>query len=517
MDRNHDLTAVFVEAASEHLFSDDFELGSFLAWSGTATTTNGSATVESIIPRNGRFSAQYSVDTGTGVRRAYSYVNLSNYAELAVNTYLYFDEGLSLANGEILWLIQFADSNGTVLASYGVRADVSGNRWAVQYGSTAYGTASPPIPGPVEGRWYLLQAYYLHASTGPTIVLSVNGAPLVSLSQDTSVANNVASVRIGVDYYSGGSVARICFDDLLVDDHATPQSQFSISLRSVQDDAITKNLGSIILDGANYTLSGYSSKIAGSYALGFSAASSYMFNHWVATGSAVIANVYSQWTTITVYGSCSVQAFYLLASAHDQLFGDGFESGSFNRWTGITVTTGNSASVSPTLPHSEVYSGQFNIISGAGTRRAYCYTNIGSLTQLTASAYVYLDSTSLVNGQSMWLIQFIDSGGNPLSSFGMRADASGTKWAVQYASLAYVLAAPSVPAPSIGQWYLLRAYYVHTATGASIVLSVDGAIVASLSQDTSGANNVATIRFGICYYDASSAIAAYIDDVVVKR
>jgi hypothetical protein len=169
------------------------------------------------------------------------------------------------------------------------------------------------------------------------------------------------------------------------------------------------------------------------------------------------------------------------------------------------------------MPHSGVYSGQFDVISGAGTRRAYSYAIIGSLTQLTASAYVYLNNTSFTSEQSMWLIQFIDSSGNVIASFGLRADASGTRWAVQYANLAYGLAAPDLPAPSAGQWYLVQAYYVHASAGLPIVLSINGLPVAFLSQDMSAANNITTIRFGIGYYDASSAATAYIDDVTIER
>lgn len=249
----------------------------------------------------------------------------------------------------------------------------------------------------------------------------------------------------------------------------------------------------------------------------FTAISGYVFSHWVATGSVSVSNMYGQSTTITVYGYGSVQAFYSVTATQNRLFSDGFESGSFNRWTSTTTTTGNSANVVSTLSHSGAYSAQFNVISGVGTKRSYCYVNIGAQTQLTANAHVYFDAMSLVNGQSMWLIQFTDSGGSALASFGMRADASGTRWAVQYASLAYGLAEASIQAPSAGQWYLLQAYYVHASSGPSIVLSVNGAVVASLNQDSSGANNVASIRFGIGYYDAGSAAVAYIDDVTVER
>jgi hypothetical protein len=172
------------------------------------------------------------------------------------------------------------------------------------------------------------------------------------------------------------------------------------------------------------------------------------------------------------------------------------------------------------MPHSGTYSGQFLANAGPSSpaRRAYAYENVGGLAELVANAYVYIaDGLSLANGQSMWLIQFVDSGGNALASFGVRADSSGLHWAVQYSSYPYAVAASSVAAPLEGQWYLLQAYYTHASTGKTIVLTVDGAEVASLTRNTYSSNNVANVRFGVDYYVNTSAAQVYIDDVTIDN
>ncbi|MDQ1281313.1 MAG: Flg new 2 protein [Thermoproteota archaeon] len=205
----------------------------------------------------------------------------------------------------------------------------------------------------------------------------------------------------------------------------------------------------------------------------------------------------------------------IVSSSTQHIFTNGFESGNFNAWTGTTTTTGGSATVVTSPHYSGTYSGQFSVNTGSGTRRAYCYENLGGLTQLTASAYVYLASGLPSSGQSTWLIQFVDSSGNALASYGIRADALGSHWAVQNGNTPFAMAASSVSAPVTGQWYLLQAYYTHSATGKTIVLTVNSQEVASLTQNTVNANNVANARFGIGYYIGSPAARVNIDDVTI--
>jgi hypothetical protein len=510
MNGNHNLTAVFVESASEHLFADGFESGSFVAWSGTTTTTGSSAIAVSTLHNTGTYSGQFTVGSGSGTRRAYSYENLGGLAELTASAYVYVADGLPLVSDRSMWLFQFEGPVGTVLASFGIRADNTGSRWALQYGNTPYFIGTT---GPSSGVWYLLEAYFTHAASGKTLALSVNGVEVASLSQNTVSASNVVRVRFGMTYFAGSSAATAYVDDVAIDVQTTPPTIYDVSLQSGQDDASTSNLGSITFDSVNYALPTTASKTSGTYAVTYSAASGYVFNYWVTTGSVSVANLNAQSTTIAVSGTGSLTVVY---SSSTHLFTDGFESSGFSSWSGATVTTGSSATIVSSLRHSGSYSGLFGVITGSSTRRAYCYENLGGLAELSAGEYVYIaDGLPLANGQSMWLIQFIDSGGNALASFGVRADGTGTKWTVQSGNYPYALAGSSVDAPVEGQWYLLQAYYTHAASGKTIVLTVNGLEVVSLSQNTAGANNVANARFGISYYAGASTATVNIDDVTI--
>ena len=196
------------------------------------------------------------------------------------------------------------------------------------------------------------------------------------------------------------------------------------------------------------------------------------------------------------------------------IFADGFESGDFRAWTGVTNTTGGSANVVSSRPHSGSYSAQFNINSGNGTRRAYCFKNLTSLSELYASAYVYVaDGLPLANGQSLWLIQLTNSSDATVGSFGLRADASGTRWAIQYSNWPYILGASGL---SEGNWYFVEAYYKNSGSGKTLTIYVDGVEVASLNQDTRSSNNVTAVRFGIGYYSGASAASVFIDDTSVN-
>jgi hypothetical protein len=99
------------------------------------------------------------------------------------------------------------------LGSYGVIADGSGIWWAVQYAGypSAIGAS-----GPSGGGWYLLEAYFTHAASGPTLTLSVDDVEVASLEWDTSSSSAVASARFGIGYYTGAPAITVYVDDVTI-------------------------------------------------------------------------------------------------------------------------------------------------------------------------------------------------------------------------------------------------------------------------------------------------------------
>ena len=194
------------------------------------------------------------------------------------------------------------------------------------------------------------------------------------------------------------------------------------------------------------------------------------------------------------------------------LFSDGFESGNFNSWSGTTTATGSVSVVSSPVS-SGSYSGQFAITAGAGTRRAYTYyEDVADLNDGYASADVYVPSgLSLADGQALWLIQFADSSGNVLAAYGIRGGASGMQWTVQYDGWPYAMGT----AFSGSGWFNLNVLFTHASSGPTLVLNVDEVEAASLIYDTSAIANVASARFGVCYYTGAGAITINVDDAAV--
>jgi hypothetical protein len=231
MDYNHDLTAIFTTIPGTYLFTDGFESGSG-AWTGTTTTLGSSASVVSDISLIGNYSGRYDVNSGTGTRRAYSYVGLPGLAEVTSYANVYITDGLPLADGQNMWLIQFVDSSSSVMVSFGLRAESSGTRWAMQYGDGATIASAPSsVPLPAEGQWYLLEAYYVQASTGKTIKLTVNGVEAVSLAVDTTGDKSLVEIRFGIDYYASNSAATLYIDDVTIDS-TTQQTWHTLSVQT---------------------------------------------------------------------------------------------------------------------------------------------------------------------------------------------------------------------------------------------------------------------------------------------
>ncbi len=566
MNSNYNLTAVFIVTPGQRIFADGFESGSFSAWNGTVTTTGGTAIASTSNVYNGTYSGNFSISSGTGARRAYAYVNLNNLTKLYTRAYVYIPSNLLLSSGQSLWLVQFADAGNSVIASFGIRADASGLRWAVQYGNWPYSIGSSL---PTAGSWYMVEANFTHATSGKTIILKVNGTEVASLNQDTSTANNVWLARFGIAYYVGGAATSIALDDVAIYSEFVPTVKYDLSVNTQGNGNTSPIVGTYqydagtiasvsatpssgwtftgwLLNGTDYGLSnpctltmnanynltavfsetpivqyqlhvqtiGQGSTNATGDALYNSGtsvnvlaavASGWSFSYWLLNGTNVgLTNPYS----LIMDNNYNLTAVFTEIQT-GYIFADGFESGSFSAWSG----TSGSSTVNTNQVYNGTYSAYYSVSAGTGTRRAYSYVNINSSSTVYARAFIYIPSTlTLADGQSLWLIQFADVDNSVMASYGIRADASGPKWAVQYSNWPYAV---NSSVPSGGGWYLVEAYFTQAASGPTLVLSVNGVKVVSMEQNTSGADNVAIVRFGIGYYVGTAATAIYIDDVII--
>jgi hypothetical protein len=198
------------------LFEDGFESGSS-AWSGTNATKKAFYGIASNRSHSGNASAFFTVTPSNGTRRAYCYIDVNNLTQVYASAYVYIEKGSKLSEGQNMWFIQFVDSNRIVLASFGARGSWSGTRWAVQSGQYPNALATYGVPTPAERRWYLLEAYFTRSAMGRTIVLSVDGVEVVSLTHEIEREESVARLRFGLGFYAGHNVGSVYVDDIILD------------------------------------------------------------------------------------------------------------------------------------------------------------------------------------------------------------------------------------------------------------------------------------------------------------
>ncbi|MCJ7769958.1 polysaccharide lyase, partial [Candidatus Bathyarchaeota archaeon] len=516
MNGDKTVTATFTEP-SAHLFEDGFESGNFALWNGQDT----GASISTVNPLQGTYHLRSSLTSGANNLWGGIYKSISGTNPVYLGALVDFNAPPNTDN-EDQWVLCFSQSTaGNALAYAGLRRVSGTNYWAIWYlsaGTTlTYQISSIAF---VDGWHDLELAIYRGTSSNGWVEFRVDGVLVCSAHNLSNSGRTLSYARVGFSYSDAQSAtsSTVDIDNVTIDSDVAPPMLYNVNMLS--SGASTNNLGSITFDGTNYTLPNSISKATGSYSISFTPSLGYVFDHWATTGSVSVAYPNAQSTTITVGGIGSLETVYSLAPIPVHLFADGFESGGFIAWSGTSITTGSSATVGSAKPHNGMYSAQFNVTSGSGTsaRRAYSSVSGLSLAEVNASAYVYIAyGLPLTSGQNMWLIQFVDPSGNALASFGMRADASGTHWAVQSGNYPYAMAASAVPTPSNGQWYLLEAYYTHSATGKTLILSVNGVEVVSLAQNTSAANNVATVRVGIDYYVTSTSAMIYVDDVTIDN
>jgi hypothetical protein len=179
-------------------FEDDFESGDFGAWSGTTLTSGDLATVTTLKPYSGTYSARfrtYAISSGT--KRAAAYKSITESSTVYARAYFYISEGLPLTDtGDRFTLIQFLTSNGDKISNLQIRHVAEGDRFTILSSDKTQSTSAVI---PKLSTWYCLELYTkVHATEG-SVRAFINGVERLSLSNiNTAQWGNIASVRFGL-------------------------------------------------------------------------------------------------------------------------------------------------------------------------------------------------------------------------------------------------------------------------------------------------------------------------------
>ena len=202
--------------SSSTALSDNFESGNFGWWNMQFTTEGESAYVTRISwgapVYEGYYCARFRTDGQYSIARSYIYKDVDSTASIYASAKINYDSGLLLNKWDALWTIQFLDSTGSVIASYGVKANQDSPKWAVMHGSqTNFGSF-----GPRQDTWYTIETMFTKSSSGDTLAMYVDGAKVASIVVSSAGEDNVEAVRIGIPYNDAGYTSAIYVDSIII-------------------------------------------------------------------------------------------------------------------------------------------------------------------------------------------------------------------------------------------------------------------------------------------------------------
>jgi len=195
------------------------------------------------------------------------------------------------------------------------------------------------------------------------------------------------------------------------------------------------------------------------------------------------------------------------------LFDDGFESGDFSAWSGVTLSPNDHADVVDLNPYSGTFSARFETGAiSSGTKRAYTYKDINGSPTIYARACFYIaDGLPLTDTDDRFtLIQFLSSSGSAISNLQIRH--------VQGEDRFTVLAFGSTQTtagiyPEENKWYCLELLTCIHSTEGAVKGYINGVEYLSLTgMNTTELGNVATVRFGLANsIDIQHGLVVYCD------
>lgn len=182
------------------------------------------------------------------------------------------------------------------------------------------------------------------------------------------------------------------------------------------------------------------------------------------------------------------------------IFEDNFETGDFSKWTGISVSSGETATVVNLKPHHGIYNGRFASDARTSSEYAYCYRSIDN-TEVYARGYVYVPRGLPLNdnGDRFYFMR-LRAGSQSLSGVGIRRNNGVDRW-ILYGSDGSGLVGPSYAGSSTiqtGRWYCVELHWKKDASQGLVEVYVDGTKILQITGiDTSYYGNANKVDFGL--------------------
>jgi len=184
---------------------------------------------------------------------------------------------------------------------------------------------------------------------------------------------------------------------------------------------------------------------------------------------------------------------------NEKMFDDSFESGGFSAWSGLTLTSGDDATVARKTSYYGEYGAKFQTYSiASGTKRACVYKGIEESPVVYARGYFCIaEGLPLVDTDDRFtLLQFLGSDEKIICNLQVRRVHGEDRFAI----LAFTgdMQTTTTVYPTSDTWYCVELFIQIHATEGAIKAYIDGVERLSLTQiDTTMLGNILTIRFGL--------------------
>jgi len=209
---------------------------------------------------------------------------------------------------------------------------------------------------------------------------------------------------------------------------------------------------------------------------------------------------------------------YVSTPVSGYLFADGFESGSFSKWTGRSLSSGETASVVNTRSHHGIYSAKFTSSGSGGNEYAFSYKTIASSTELYARGYFYVSQSGIVQNDDRFYFIAFRAGSNNVAYAGWRKINGVVKWTLLIKSGTSSIVSYSTSSPALYRWYRVELHWTMSTSAGRGDLWVNGVKVASLSgRNTAALGSVNSVRFGLPLIANCGATRAYADCLVLSK
>jgi len=199
-------------------------------------------------------------------------------------------------------------------------------------------------------------------------------------------------------------------------------------------------------------------------------------------------------------------------------FEDGFESGDFSAWKSTVITSGDTASVTNTMPHHGSYGAKFTSNGDAIYEAAYSYLVTPQSSELYARGYVKVSQIGFASdGDRLFLIRF-GASENGVAFAGWRQVSGQLLWNLIIRDGTTWVTAYSTTIPSVDLWYSVELHWVEDVTNGYAELYVDGTIAVSISnKNTAAFGNINEVRFGLAEGYNSGSVTIYGDCFEVSK